>query len=319
MKLSRPAPTRSRRAEGQAAAPRSRSEHPRPSSDQNLIWTVTIALFAAGAVMVYSASSASSALSTGGDPTGYLKRYLILGAIGLAIMRIASRVDLNKVREATPVLLVVAFGLLFLVMVPGFGVEVNGAKRWLGFGIARFQPSEIMKLALVLYAAMLIAKDPSRVRNLKSMANPLFYVFGAAALMIAMQPDLGTDLVLIATMAMILVASGARMADMGKVGAVLIAVILLFSIAEPYRMARLTAFLHPSSDPTGISFQSQQARIAIGSGGVLGRGLGESVQKVFEPPRTVAMRMRACWRSALRRWSPVRRCSTSPPCSAWRL
>jgi cell division protein FtsW len=169
-------------------------------------------------------------------------------------------------------------------LLPGFGVEVNGAKRWLGAGIARFQPSEVMKLALVLYAAMLIAKDPKRVRTLSSLANPLFYVIGGAVVLIAAQPDLGTDLVICATLGMMLVAAGAQMKDLGKVAAILVCVILVFSVVEPYRMARLTAFMHPSSDPTGISFQSEQARIAIGSGGLIGRGLGESVQKVFYLP-----------------------------------
>ncbi|MGH2907156.1 MAG: putative lipid II flippase FtsW [Solirubrobacterales bacterium] len=276
MKVSRPQ-TRSKTG-------RSRAASLKPSSEQSLLWTVTIALFAAGAVMVYSASSASSALQTGGDPLGYLKRYLVLGAIGLLVMRFTSTIDLNKVREATPLLLAGSFVLLLLVMMPGFGVEVNGAKRWLGAGILRFQPSEVMKLALVLYAAMLIAKDPRRVRDLKSMSNPLFYVLGAAVLLIAAQPDLGTDLVICATMGMILIAAGAQMKDLAKVGAILAMLVLMFSVVEPYRMARLTAFLHPGHDPTGISFQSEQARIAIGSGGVVGRGLGESVQKVFYLP-----------------------------------
>jgi cell division protein FtsW len=286
-KQSRNSRTRDRDAPQKSSRDRSSSKRAaalRPSSEQSLLWTVTIALFAAGAVMVYSASSASSALSTNGDPTGYLKRYLVLGAIGLLFMRFTSKVNLNKVRDATPAVLAGSFVLLLLVLLPGFGVSVNGAQRWLGAGVLRFQPSEIMKFALVLYAAMLIAKDPNRVRDLKSMANPLFYVIGAALLLIAKQPDLGTDIVICATMGTIMVAAGARMTDMAKIGAVLAIVIILFSVVEPYRMARLTAFIHPGSDPSGIGFQSEQARIAIGSGGVMGRGLGESVQKVFYLP-----------------------------------
>lgn len=234
--------------------------------------------------MVYSASSASSALSTDGDPLGYLKRYLVLGAFGLLLMRFTSKVDLNRVREATPLIIAGAFVLLMLVLVPGLGVTVNGAQRWLGAGVLRFQPSEVMKFALVMYAAMLIAKNPKRVRELKSMANPLFYVIGGALALIALQPDLGTDLVICATLGTLLIAAGAKIADMAKIAAVLAVIIIIFSIVEPYRMARLTAFIHPGSDPTGISFQSEQARIAIGSGGVMGRGLGESVQKVYYLP-----------------------------------
>ncbi len=259
-------------------------ERARQTPEQSLLWTVTIALFAAGAVMVYSASSASSALSTHGDPLGYLKRYLVLGTLGLIAMRYTSRINLDRLRKLTPLLVGVSFGLLLIVLLPGIGVEVNGARRWIGPGIARFQPSELMKFALVLYVAMLVAKDPTRVRDLKSMSNPLFYVVGAAMLLIAKQPDLGTDLVICATIGMILVAAGAQIKDLAKVGAVLAALVLVFSLVEPYRAARLTSFLHPGSDPTGASFQSEQARIAIGSGGLVGRGLGESVQKVFYLP-----------------------------------
>ncbi|MGB0890474.1 MAG: FtsW/RodA/SpoVE family cell cycle protein, partial [Solirubrobacterales bacterium] len=210
--------------------------------------------------------------------------YLLIGGVGLILMRFATRIDLNKVRELTPILMIAAFSMLVLVLLPGFGVEINGAKRWLGSGALRFQPSEVMKLALVLYTAMLVAQKPGRVRDLKSLSNPLFYVIGAAAFLIALQPDLGTDLVACATIGMILVAAGARLQDLAKVVGVLAIVVLVFSLVEPYRMARLTAFINPDGDPTGIGYQSEQARIAIGSGGLFGVGLGESVQKVFYMP-----------------------------------
>ncbi len=252
--------------------------------DEQLLWTITLALFAAGAVMVYSASSGNAALQAGGDPTGYLKRYLVIGTAGLMIMRLASRVDLNRVRELTPALMIAAFSMLVLVLVPGFGVEVNGATRWLGAGMLRFQPSEVMKIALVLYAAMLIAQDPKRVRSLSSLANPLFYVLGAACGLIMLQPDMGTDLVIVATMGLLLIAAGAQLKDLAKVAGVMAVGVLILSLIEPYRMARLTSFLDPGHDPTGAGYQSQQARIAIGSGGFFGVGLGESVQKIHYMP-----------------------------------
>ncbi|MFT4048653.1 MAG: putative lipid II flippase FtsW [Solirubrobacterales bacterium] len=254
------------------------------STDEQLLWTITIALFAAGAVMVYSASSGNAALQVGGDPMGYLKRYLVIGAAGLVIMHFASRIDLGRVRELTPYLLIGAFVMLGLVLLPGFGVEVNGAKRWLGAGMLRFQPSEVMKIALVLYTAMLIAQDPKRVKSLSSLANPLFYVVGGACALIMLQPDMGTDLVICGTMGLLLIAAGAQLKDLAKVAGVLVAGIVLLSIVEPYRMARLTSFLNPNHDPGGIGYQSQQARIAIGSGGVFGVGLGESVQKIWYMP-----------------------------------
>lgn len=234
--------------------------------------------------MVYSASSGNAALQVGGDPTGYLKRYLLIGVSGLLIMRFASRVDLAKVRELTPFFLAGAFVLLVAVLLPGVGVEINGARRWLGAGILRFQPSEVMKIAAVLYTAMLLAGDPRRVRSLRSLSNPLFWVLGAAALLIVLQPDLGTDIVIVGTILVLLTAAGANMRDMAKVVGVLMILVLLASLIEPYRMARLTSFLQPDHDPSGIGYQSQQARIAIGSGGLLGVGLGESVQKIHYMP-----------------------------------
>lgn len=260
------------------------SKGAKKTSDEQLLWTITIALFAAGAVMVYSASSGNAALQVGGDPMGYLKRYLVIGAAGLLIMHFASRVDLNRVRELTPYLLFAAFGMLVLVLLPGLGVEVNGAKRWLGAGMLRFQPSEVMKIALVLYAAMLIAQNPKRAHSLHSLANPLFYVIGGACALIMLQPDMGTDLVICGSMGLILIAAGAKLKDLAKVAGVLVAGIIVLSIIEPYRMARLTSFLHPGHDPGGIGYQSQQARIAIGSGGLFGVGLGESVQKIWYMP-----------------------------------
>lgn len=267
------------------ARPRARKRPAaRQTTDEQLLWTITIALFAAGAVMVYSASSGNAALQVGGDPTGYLKRYLVIGLAGLVVMRIASKLDLARVRELTPVLLVAAFAMLVLVLMPGVGVEVNGARRWLGAGILRFQPSEVMKIAVVLYAAMLIAGDPRRVRSLHSMANPLFYVLASAFALIMFQPDMGTDIVICGTIGLLLLAAGARPRDLAKVAAVLAVGILILSLIEPYRMARLTAFLQPGHDPSGIGYQSQQARIAIGSGGLFGVGLGESVQKIHYMP-----------------------------------
>lgn len=272
-----------RAAKESAAAGRSRAKG-KQSTEEQLLWTITFALFAVGAVMVYSASSGNAALQAGGDPMGYLKRYLVIGMAGLIAMRFASRVDLERVRQLTPMLLGAAFFMLVLVKVPGFGVSINGATRWLGQGMFRFQPSEVMKISLVLYAALLIAQDPGRVRDLKSMANPLLYVIGAACMLIMLQPDMGTDLVICGTMGLMLIAAGAELRDLAIIGGALLAGVALLSIVEPYRMARVTSFLNPDHDLSGAGYQSAQARIAIGSGGVFGVGLGESVQKIHYMP-----------------------------------
>ncbi len=252
--------------------------------EYGMLLTATFLLLAFGAVMVYSASSAKDLLQGDGNGSGYLIRYLIYGAIGLVIMRVLSRHGLSAIRQATPILLIASFVMLVLVLAPGFGVEVNGAKRWLGAGPIQFQPSELMKVALVLYAAQLIATDPRRVRTVKGMMRPLLLVVGAACLLIFMQPDLGTALVIAFTIMVILVAAGVPLSTLARIGGACAVLVLLFALMEPYRSARLTSFLDPWADATGTGFQAVQGQIALGSGGIFGVGLGESVQKAFYLP-----------------------------------
>ncbi|HMJ34032.1 MAG TPA: FtsW/RodA/SpoVE family cell cycle protein, partial [Baekduia sp.] len=136
-----------------------RRRHPH-SIEHNILITATLCLLAAGAVMVFSASSARTLLSGQGDGTSFMVRYVAYGAIGFTLMQVLARRGLEIVPKITGPLLAGAFVCLVLVKVPGLGVEVNGARRWLGAGPLVFQPSEIMKLALVLYAAKLLAERP---------------------------------------------------------------------------------------------------------------------------------------------------------------
>jgi len=263
------------------AAARRRGPQP---LEHRILLTATLCLLAAGAVMVYSASSARTLLAGQGDGTGYLVRYLAYGAVGLVLMHVLARRSLDSVRRATPLLLGGSFVLLLAVLVPGVGVEVNGARRWLGIGPLQFQPSELMKLAIVLYAAGLIARRPARVRTLRGMASPLLVVCGAAALLVALEPDLGSALVLGGTVAALLVASGVPLRMLGALGGSAAVVVLLYALVEPYRRERLVAFLNPWGDAADSGFQAVQGQIAIGSGGLLGVGPGQSIQKVFYLP-----------------------------------
>jgi cell division protein FtsW len=255
-----------------------------PPIEHGILLTATLCLLAGGAVMVYSASSARDLLSGAGDGTGYLEKYLLYGAIGLLLMRFLSRHGLEAVRRATPMLLMVSFGLLVAVMLPGIGVEVNGARRWVGAGPLTFQPSELMKLALVLYAAQLLAADPHRVKTVKGILSPLLVIAGAACLLVAAQPDLGTALVIAFTLCALLVAAGMPLRLLFMFAGLAAGAVILFALLEPYRRARLTAFLNPWADAGGAGFQAVQGQIAIGSGGLFGVGLGASVQKVFYLP-----------------------------------
>jgi len=265
------------------AAPKSRRK-PRPV-EYNILITATLCLLAAGAVMVYSASSARTLLeSGGGEGTGYLVKYVAYGALGLVILQCLARGGLDLLSRVTPMLLGVSFLLLLAVKIPGIGVEVNGARRWFAAGPLQFQPSELMKLALVLYAAGLLATTPSKLRNLDGVAGPLLLVGGAAILLIATQPDLGSALVIAFTLGALLLVAGTPLALLAKIAGVGVVLVLLFIVVEPYRAARLTAFLNPWAHAESVGFQSVQGQIAVGSGGFFGVGLGESVQKVFYLP-----------------------------------
>jgi cell division protein FtsW len=200
------------------------------------------------------------------------------GAVGFVLMQIVARRGLEIVPRLTGPLLAASFVALVAVKVPGLGVSVNGARRWLGAGPLVFQPSEVMKLALVLYAAKLLAERPQVLRRPKTLA-PLGMVAGSAVLLIASQPDLGTALVICFTMAAMLVAAGMPvrwLASATGAGGVLV---LLYAMSASYRRDRLMTFLDPWAHAGNEGFQSVQGQIAIGSGGLFGRGLGQSQQK----------------------------------------
>jgi cell division protein FtsW len=260
-----------------------RAKTPQPL-EHRLLLTATFCLLAGGAVMVYSASSARTLLQGQGDGTAYLVKYLAYGAVGLAAMHVLSKHGLATVRRASPLILLIAFALLFAVLMPGLGLKINGARRWLGAGPLAFQPSEVMKLALVLHAAAVLAARPKLVRSLRAVSGPVLAVGGAAVLLIMAQPDLGTALVICFTLAAMLVTAGLPLRQLGLVAAVGGFLVLVFALLDPERTSRLTTFLNPWAHASGAGFQAVQGQIAIGSGGFFGVGPGQSVQKIFYLP-----------------------------------
>jgi cell division protein FtsW len=245
--------------------------------------TATLCLLAFGAVMVFSASSARSLLNHGGSGFYYLERTLLFGAIGLVAMRVAAVRGVAAVKVLTPLILGVSLFFLFAVLLPGVGHQVNGSQRWIGAGILQFQPSELAKLALVLYGAFLLSKEPKRARTLGGL-GPYLLIVGLALLLIAKEPDLGTTIIASTAVCCVLFLGGVRPRTLAPVG-IAIAVIGIGMVAmNPYQEARLTGFLHPNTDTSGAGFQAKQATIAIGSGGMFGVGLGESVQKASYLP-----------------------------------
>jgi cell division protein FtsW len=251
--------------------------------EYQLILTATLCLLAFGVVMVFSASSTASLLGENGDGAFYLKRTLMFGVIGIVALKILSGHGLATVRRLTPILLAVSFGLLILTLMPGFGSSANGAQRWITAGPVQIQASEIAKVALVLYGAHIIAARPQLTTDLRTMA-PYLIVTAAACGLIVIQPDLGTALIAAFSVAALLIAAGAQLRHLAVIAGSLGFFALLAVAMEPYRMERLTSFLNPGADASGAGFQGGQAAIALGSGGLLGNGLGESVQKAFYLP-----------------------------------
>lgn len=261
------------------AAPRRRT-HP---VEHNLLLTATLCLLAFGAVMVFSATSAPNVLQ-GGDGTGYLVKYLAYGVVGVLVMHVMARHGLELARRFGPLLLGVGFVLMVAVHVPGIGVSVNGAQRWIGLGPLTFQPSEIMKLALVLYVARMLAERPKRMRTVQTLVSPMLLVVGAACLLIVTTPDLGTTLIVGCTVAAMLLVAGAPIRVLGTLAGASAGAVAVLAFTVPYMRDRMTSFLDPWADAGGAGFQAVQGQIALGSGGLLGVGPGQSVQKIFYLP-----------------------------------
>ena len=248
--------------------------------EYHLLVLVTLGLVAFGLVMVYSASSARALLSADA-PSYYLKRQAIYAVMGLVALVVLSRLDFHRLRHATHPLLAITFVLLLAVLV--IGTAVNGARRWIPVGFMNFQPSELAKLVLALWTAALLARRPAP-RTLGELAKPIGVVVGLACALILVEPDLGTAIAIAIMVSAILVVSGTRLRLLASAASIAIGIVLLAIWLEPYRRERIFSFLDPWHDPQGAGFQSVQSMIALGSGGLFGVGLGESVQKIYYLP-----------------------------------
>jgi cell division protein FtsW len=277
------------RGAGEVGRTRTRAQARRvpPPLEHRILMTATLCLLAFGAVMVYSASSPLSVLGGSGTGTGEFVRYLTFGGVGLVAMHVLARHGLALLSERlVKLLLLASFGLLLLVLMPGFGVQVNGARRWFAAGPIQFQPSELMKIALLLYVARHLADHPKRMRSFGQAVAPIAVVAVPASLLVVVEPDLGTTLVIAFTLASLLIAAGMPGRYLAVLAAIVAAAVVLLVLAQPYERARLTSFLHPwaAATKSGPGYQAVQGQIALGSGGLLGVGLGRSVQKIYYLP-----------------------------------
>jgi cell division protein FtsW len=243
--------------------------------EASILTFVTLGLVAFGLVMVYSATSASAALANG-DPAYFLKRQAGYALLGLVLMVVVSRIEYRILRRLAPILIVTSLALLLGVL--ALGQAVNGARRWISVGPAVFQPSELAKLALAIWAAAYLTRKrpPQRLADLWRPIGLLTTVF---CVLLLAEPDLGTAIVILLMLAAMLLVAGTPVRTLGAGISIAGAVSLLAVWFEPYRRARLFSFINPWQDAQGAGYQTVQAIIGLGSGGIFGRGLGQSIEK----------------------------------------
>jgi cell division protein FtsW len=240
----------------------------------NVLVLVTAALVLFGLVMVYSASSGSAALGNG-NPLGYVERQVAYAAIGVALLVVVSRLDLAKIRALAPTLVVTALVLCLAVL--AIGPRINGARRWISVGPLVFQPSELAKLAVVVWTAAYLSRHKPP-RTLKELARPIGFLVLLFAALVLVEPDLGTALTLLLVVGAILLVSGTRITVLASAYALVFGLAAIAAWTSPYRRDRLLTFLDPWKDPTGAGLQNVQALISLGSGGIFGRGLGNGIE-----------------------------------------
>lgn len=230
-------------------------------------------LVVVGLVMVLSASSVASMRDYGSTWSIFLKQAMWAG-LGLASLAVTLRVDYRRWRRLTVPLLLAAAALLLLVLVPGVGVRVYGASRWVGAGPLRFQPSELAKLAILLFAADLLARRAGRMGDTRLTLRPVLVVTTAFVALVMAQPDMGTTMVISAITFAVLFVAGVPLLPLSGVAVVGGAASAGLAFGEGYRRERLFAFLDPSADPANTGYQTLQSLNALAEGGVGGVGLG---------------------------------------------
>jgi cell division protein FtsW len=256
---------------------------PRKLAPDFWLFAVALVLLSTGVVMVYSASAIVAA-DRFRDPYFFLKRQVFWAALGCAALWIALRTDYRRLEKLVLPLLGIAALLLLLVLIPGLGVSINGSRRWLRLGPMSFQPAELAKLALVLYLAAFLARRRNEMHDVWRGIAPPLAVGGCLAGLVLMQPDLGNAVTLLVLTVGLLFLGGARTTWLAMLAVPAIPLAALAVWMAPYRMRRVFAFLDPWQDPRGSGFQIIQSWLAFGSGGLFGRGIGESKQKLFYLP-----------------------------------
>ena len=248
-----------------------------------LMLVCVVALLTLGVIMVFSATIPSDSKTL---VTNYntLVRHIVHIGLGAVLLLGAASLNIEFLQRCSRILLLSGLFLLALVLLPGVGVEVNGSLRWVDIGGIRFQPSEFMKIAALVYFADYLARKKDDLHLFKVGIINVGLVVGAIGLLLLLEPDFGTTVVITATVAFMMFLAGVRFWHFIISISVAAALMALIMWMEPYRVARLLSYRDPWADPFGSGFQLVQALIAIGRGEWFGIGLGSSIQKLFYLP-----------------------------------
>ncbi len=262
-----------------------KAQHTKPDYDQGLLWTVLV-LLAFGLVMVYSASIATADASryTGYQETYYLLRHAVFVAFGLLTGFVAFQLPVRAWQRLAPYLFVLGIALLVLVLIPGIGREVNGSRRWISLFFINFQPSELMKLFAVLYAADYTLRKAGHMDSFTRGFFPMLLVMLFIGALLLLEPDFGAFAVIVAIAMGILFLGGVNGKQFGGLIVMLVIGFVIVIWSSPYRMQRIIGFMDPWADPFGRGYQLSHALIAFGRGEWFGVGLGASVEKLLYLP-----------------------------------
>lgn len=245
------------------------------------IAVIIIATF--GIIMIYSASSIWAEYKFH-DAFKFVKAQGIFFILGIFIMLFLSKIDYKIYKNKANVILLTCFILLVLVLIPGIGSIRNGSRSWFGIGGFGIQPSEFAKIGLIIYVAKYLSSNSRYMQDIKKGVLPVLLVIAAFFVLIMLEPDFGTAMVIVLTLVVMIFISGVKVSFFVKIGLVGLVGIVALIIVAPYRMLRIVAFLNPWSDPLGSGYQIIQSLYAIGPGGLLGQGFLQSRQKQFYLP-----------------------------------
>ena len=246
-----------------------------------LLAVIIISIF--GIIMIYSASSIWAEYKYN-DPFKFVKAQAVFFIIGLLLVFVLSRINPNIYYEKANLILFICLILLGLVLIPGIGQIRNGSRSWFGIGGFGIQPSEFSKIGLMIYVSKYLANNNRIIKDIKKGVLPILLVIGIFFLLIMLEPDFGTAMVITLSLVILIFISGVKLSFFVKIGVVGLLGIVGLIIVAPYRMLRIVSFINPWVDPLGSGYQIIQSLYAIGPGGLLGQGFLMSRQKQFYLP-----------------------------------